>query len=46
MMVLKNLSLHRDGNQIWIRDLTTGEGGSFPLPEFEALVEKYFVENF
>ncbi len=46
MLVLGNLLLIRDANKIWIQDIVNGEGGSFPVSELTALVEKYFGENF
>lgn len=46
MLSLGNLVLFRDGDKIWIQDVVSGEGGSFPAADIEALVLKHFVEMF
>ncbi len=46
MLILGNLVLIRDDKKIWIQDIVNGEGGSFPVEDLTALVEKYFGEKF
>jgi hypothetical protein len=38
--------LSRIGDKVWIENTETGEAGSFPLSDLQALVEEYFGENF
>jgi len=46
MLSLGNLVLTRNGDKIWIQDLTTGEGDAFPLKDVAALIDKFFAEKF
>ena len=45
-MTIGNIEMMKHNNKIYIRDLTTGEAGSFDVAEISALIARHFAERF